>query len=475
MFELLDDSLKLANIGASMFIDDFEMQNIAFTKVNWTPPANGDPEIIDTLDFLDNYKDVIKEANDLALDKMLNTEGKLVGIDLAKNLINFFNKKTILHAGPSISWRDMAGPQLGALIGGIMYEGWADTYEKAFELLETDTITIEPNHKYNCVGPMAGITTPSMPVHILYDQVHDNYAYCNVNEGLGKVLRFGKVSKDVIDKLLWMRSDLMPVLNDALKMSGGIDVKSIIMQVLHMGDECHNRNKAATSLFYKEISNYVYQTDYPQPQKLEILDFIRNNDHYFLNLSMPFSKLSLLSIEDITYSSIVTIMARNGVEFGIKYPTNKKWFTAPANYVEGLYFPGFSEEDACLDLGDSAITETNGLGGFAMAASPAIVKFVGGSVNDALDYSIRMRTITHGTNPNFSIPALDFAGTASGIDLLKVLDTNTMPVINSGIAHKEAGIGQIGAGVVHPPMECFVEAIKEFAMQFENYEKEEIK
>jgi hypothetical protein len=316
---------------------------------------------------------------------------------------------------------------------------------------------------------MAGIISPSMPVHVIENRTHGNRAYCTVNEGLGKVLRFGANSKEVLDRLKWIETTFAPALKKALALSDGIDLKSITSQALHMGDECHNRNKASTSLFYREIIDYFLQTDLTQGELRDVVGFIKNNEHYFLNLSMPASKSALDAAHGIPYSTVVTTMARNGVEFGIRVSGlgEKEWFTAPANFVKGLFFPGYTEDDAAPDLGDSTITETMGIGGFAMGGSPAIVQFVGGDVEDAISYSEQMYEITVGENTNYSIPTLNFRGGAFGIDIRKVIETNILPVINTGMAHKEAGVGQVGAGIVHPPKACFEQALLRFKETYE--------
>lgn len=309
---------------------------------------------------------------------------------------------------------------------------------------------------------MAGVVTYSMPVWHMVNKTYGNDAYCTMNEGLGKVLRFGACDQEVFDRLHRMRNEYYPVLRQALERHGEIDMKVMIAQALQMGDEAHNRNKAGTSLFLREIMMDVMNTDFPMEQKLAALAFINNNDHTFLNLSMPVCKCTMDPIFDIPYSTVVATMCRNGTDFGIRIAGLGKdaWFTAPAEIVKGLYFPGFDEEDANPDLGDSCITETTGIGGFCMAAAPAIVQFVGGQVQDAINYSTQMYEITTGESNTYKIPALDFRGSATGIDLLKVIETGIRPIINTGIAHKEYGVGQVGAGLVHPPEECFRKAIE---------------
>jgi hypothetical protein len=314
---------------------------------------------------------------------------------------------------------------------------------------------------------MAGVTSPSMPVWIVRDAVHGHRAFCNFNEGLGKALRFGANGKDVLDRLRWMANDLAPVLVATLKSLGPLDVKPLMAQALHMGDEVHNRNAAATGLLLKKLLPPMLKSDCERGAVAAAVDFIAGNDHFFLNISMAGCKAMMDAARNVAGSSLVTAMARNGVEFGIRVSgTGDRWFTAPAPLVDGLYFAGYSIADAAPDLGDSAITETSGLGGFAMAAAPAIVKFVGGTADDARANSERMGHITLGQNPAFTLPTLNFAGTPAGIDIRKVVDTGILPIINTGIAHKEPGIGQIGAGITQAPLACFTQAVAALGEQF---------
>lgn len=459
----LNQELHVINIGTATFKEDLDQQKVDAVQYDWRPPAGGNKELIEALDFLQN-KEEVEEANKEAVKVIKDAHPFLVDIDQALHAIPGMHKKLILHSGPPISWDRMCGPVKGAIIGALIYEGLAKDEIEAEALAESGEIDFAPAHQYGAVGPMAGIISPSMPVHVIENRTHGTKAYCTVNEGLGKVLRFGANSQEVLDRLKWIEQTFAPALKKALELTDGIDLKSITSQALHMGDECHNRNKASTSLFYREIIGYFLETDLSKEELKEVAGFIKENEHYFLNLSMPACKSSLDAAQGIKYSTVVTTMARNGVDFGIRVSglDEDQWFTAPANYIKGMFFPGYSEDDAAPDLGDSAITETMGIGGFAMGASPAIVQFVGGEVQDAVDYSEQMYEITEGENSNYSIPALNFRGGAYGIDIRKVIDTNILPVINTGMAHKEAGIGQVGAGIVHPPVACFENAMIEF-------------
>lgn len=402
----------------------------------------------------------IEKANKEAVNRLLKAQPTIIGIGRAGDDIPGMSKNTVLHAGPPITWDKMSGPLKGAVIGGIIYEGLAANEEEAIKLVESGEIIFDSCHHHNAVGPMAGVTTYSMPVWIVKNKAFGNYAYCTLNEGLGKVLRYGAYNEEVITRLKWMEEVLGPVLKETIELMGEIDLKTIIAQVLQMGDEGHNRNKAGTSLLIREVAPYLIRTNFPIDDKVEVLKFIHSNDHFFLNLTMPACKCSLDPLENIKYSTIVYTMARNGTEFGIRVSgIGNKWFTAPAEIIDGLYFPGYSKEDANPDIGDSVITETAGIGGFAMASAIPIVQFVGGRPEDAINYSKDMYEITETENDTYKIPVLDFRGTPTGIDIRKVVETGILPIINTGIAHKEPGIGQVGAGLVRPPMKCFQDAL----------------
>ncbi len=405
----------------------------------------------------------VQAANKEAISRIQTAVPVLKGLGIAKDIVPGMKKNLILHAGPPITWDRMSGPMKGAVMGALIYEGFAKTPEEAEKVAASPEIEYAPWHEHNGVGPMAGVATASMPVWIVENKTHGNRAYCTLNEGLGKVLRYGAYSEEVIARLNWMRDVLGPVLRETLEIKGEINLKSMIAQALQMGDEVHNRNRAGTSLLFRELAPALLDTSASPSDKKRVLEFINGNDHFFLNLSMPAAKAILQSAEWIDGSTILTVMCRNGTDFGIRVAGLKdRWFTAPAQVVKGLLFPGFSESDCNPDIGDSAITETCGIGGFAMAAAPAIVKFVGGSASDALNYTQKMYEITEAESTTFQIPSLDFRGSPTGINLLKVCETGILPQINTGIAHKQPGIGQVGAGLVNPPMKCFEDALEAY-------------
>lgn len=461
---LFTDELTVINVGLASFGENITRAGGKVTMLDWRPPASGDAAVgIELARLLGDP--TVEEANAVAFGRYQAAQPRLVDVQIAREAIPAMtDRRLILHAGPPIAWPEMCGPVQGAIIGAILYEGWAQSPEQAEALAAGGDIAFAPCHQHGAVGPMAGVISPSMPLWVVENAAGTNRAYSNFNEGLGKVLRFGANGPEVLERLRWMGTELFDTIQAGVRHLGGLDLKPIIAQALHMGDEVHNRNAAATGLLFKQLVPSLLAVDLPAEALRRSVEFIAGNDHFFLNLSMAASKTMLDAAADVPHSSMVTAMARNGVNFGVRLSgTGQRWFQAPANPVNGLFFPGYSIEDAAADLGDSAITETAGLGGFAMAASPAIVQFVGGTPADATENSRRMRTITLGTNPVFTLPALSFGGTAAGIDARAVLDSGVLPIINSGIAHKRAGVGQIGAGITTAPLECFTQAVTALA------------
>ncbi len=463
MSGLFGGDLQVINLGIGGFAEVITAEGGTAQHLDWRPPASGDTALAGSLAALIGNP-TVEAANGLAFERYLESQPVLEGLAVAGEVLPGMGPRHILHAGPPISWEQMAQPVKGAIIGAILLEGWATTHGVAEDLAASGEISFAPNHHHNAVGPMAGVISPSMPVWVVRDANSGNKAYCNLNEGLGKVLRFGANGEDVISRLRWLADSLAPVISVALEKTGGIELKPILAQALHMGDECHNRSMAATLLFLKRMLPALLRLGRAAEDIDRAVGFIAENGHFFLNLSMASCKCMLDGAHGVSASSMVTAMARNGVEFGIRVSgLGDQWFTAEVDAADGLFFAGYSRDDAAPDLGDSAITETAGLGGFAMAAAPAIVQFVGGTAATAINATNEMSQITLGRNMAFTLPPLDFAGAPAGIDIRKVVDTHTAPVINTGIAHRKAGVGQIGAGITRAPMACFELALAALA------------
>ncbi len=409
----------------------------------------------------------VEAANARAVERMLAADPVLVDVAIAGDAIEGLGNRTVLHAGPPIEWPEMCGPLKGAVAGAIVLEGWAADLGDAAELAATGGVAFHPNHHFDAVGPMTGIVTRSMPVMIVENRAFGNRAFCTLNEGLGKVMRFGGNDAEVLARLRWLADTFGPAFGAALREAGGIPLKAIIARGLSMGDEMHQRNVGCTSLLLRTLAPALARTVEDRDRLAGLFEFIGGNDQFFLNVAMAMGKAIMDPVRGIEGSSVVTAMSRNGTMFGIRVSgLGDRWFTAPVEMPRGLYFPGFSEDDANPDIGDSTIVETVGLGGFAMAASPAVAGFVGaGTAADALDYTRAMEEIAVARNPEWTIPALDFAGVPTGIDIRKVVASGRAPTINTGIAHKQAGIGQVGAGVVKAPMACFERALEAFAAE----------
>lgn len=410
---LFSQPLNVINVGIAMFSDDLKKQHVEVTQLDWTPPGQGNMQVVQALDNIADspLADKIAAANQQALERIIQSHPVLIGFDQAINVVPGMTPKTILHAGPPITWEKMCGAMKGAVTGALVFEGLAKDLDEATELAASGEITFSPCHEHDCVGSMAGVTSASMFMHIVKNKTYGNIAYTNMSEQMAKILRMGANDQSVIDRLNWMRDVQGPMLRDAMKIIGEIDLRLMLAQALHMGDECHNRNNAGTTLLIQALTPGIIQAGY-------------------------------------------------SVEFGLRVSgLPGQWFTGPAQQVIGPMFAGYKPEDSGLDIGDSAITETYGIGGFAMATAPAIVALVGGTVEEAIDFSRQMREITLGENPNVTIPLLGFMGVPSAIDITRVGSSGILPVINTAIAHKDAGVGMIGAGIVHPPFACFEKAI----------------
>lgn len=459
--DLFKQDLNVINIGLKSFQEGLDAVHTPVVQVDWKPP------ILVSLESTERLKErraIIDAANARVLEIILQGVPMLVDMGIARDVIPDMTENTLLHSGPPITWARMCGPMRGAIIGALIYEGKAGNQQEAEKLAASGSIVFSPCHEHCTVGPMAGVVSPSMPVFMLRNETYGNQAFCTMNEGLGKVLRYGAFSDEVIRRLKWMETVLYPVLKRALKKTGPINLKTLIAQALHMGDEVHNRNRAGTSLLYRTLAPAIVRTTADTESAASALEFIQNNDHFFLNLSMPASKVTLDAARNIKDSSVVVVMARNGTDFGVQLSgTGDQWFTGPADVPDALFFPGFTKADANPDIGDSSITETNGLGGFAIAAAPAIVQFVGGNASDAIRYTRQMYEITVAENTVYQIPSLNFRGTPTGIDVIKVIEKNILPFIDTGVAHRLPGIGQVGAGVLSASLEPFRKAYEGLA------------
>ena len=455
--KLLAGPVRVVNIGLAGFARDLAANGAAVAQVDWTPPAGGNAELLSALAFLGSSK--VEKANEAVLQKILAADPVLADVRCAGELIPELDKaRLMLHAGPPIEWQRMCGPLKGAVCGAIVFEGWAADLASAERLVAGGGVELAPNHHFGAVGPMTGITTRSMPLLAVENRAFGNRAVCALNEGLGKVMRFGGNDAEVLARLAWLRDEFGPLLGNAIRTMGGVALNPLIARGLAMGDEMHQRNVACSSLLLRMLAPAMARAGQNLPRAFE---FMGGNDQFFLNIAMAMGKAILDPARGTESSTIVTAMSRNGTDFGIRVAgLGDAWFTAPVEMPQGLYFPGYSAADANPDIGDSAILEAVGLGAFAMAAAPAVAGFVGaGGFAEAVACTRAMSEISAARNPKWGIPALEFAGTPTGIDVRRVVETGIAPAINTGIAHRLPGVGQVGAGVARAPLACFEKAL----------------
>ena len=459
--------LRIVNLGLEAFAADLGALGVPVLHVDWKPPAGGDPRLVELLGRIERAGDRIERANAEAFDRLVNGQPVLVDCIPAREALGLA-ERVVLHAGPPLEWTRACEPMRAAVLCAIRYEGWTRDDGEALRLVERGDVRLEPCHHHGAVGPMTGMITASMPVFVVENRRFGNRAAATINEGLGKVLRFGANDDSVIERLRWLATEAGPLLGAALRATGGIDLRALMAQAVRMGDEMHQRNVAASSLLARALMAPLARAARDGAALARLAAFVAGNDQFFLNVAMAAGKALADPAGGVADSTLVHVMARNGTDFGIRVSAfGDRWFTAPVNMPAGLYFPGYGPDDANPDLGDSAIVETIGLGAVAMAASPAVARFVGaGGVAESAAATAAMREIVHDEHPHFRVPSLDDRGTPAGIDARRVVETGVTPVINTGIASRKAGVGQIGAGVVRAPLACFTSALEAFAERF---------
>jgi hypothetical protein len=461
--DLLASPPRVVALGVETFSLALERLGVPVVHVAWRPPAGGDERLAGLLVELQGRREEIERANREALARMLEGQPFLVDCRPAWDALDLPDR-TVLHAGPPITWQRMCAPMRAAVLCAARYEGWAANDDAAASLVERGDIALAPCHHWRAVGPMTGIITRSMPVFVVENRAFGHRAHATVNEGLGRVLRFGANDERVIARLRWLAAEAGPLLGAALRGSGGVDLRALMAQALRMGDEMHQRNVAASSLLARALMPHVARAGDRHHAVARLADFIADHDQFFLNVAMAAAKALADPAGGVPGATLVTAMARNGTDFGIRVSgLGDRWFTAPVNTPTGLYFPGYSAEDANPDMGDSAIVETIGLGAAAMAASPAVARFVNaGGMAEALAATEEIAEISLAAHPSFQIATLDDRGTPVGIDIRLVIETGIAPLINTGIAGRRPGTGQVGAGVVRAPLACFERALEAF-------------
>lgn len=468
---LFNTPLQVINIGIGDFAETLRQQDVPVVEVEWQPPAAGDAHLIEILKQTDGSRELaekIEVANREAIERIMAAQPRVVDVAPAGAALGLTGR-IILHAGPPISWERMCGPQKRAVLGAIRFEGWADDNEAAKKLVESGQVMLSPNHKYRAVGPMTGIISPSMPVLVVRNESFGNYGFSTFNEGRGNTLWFGICDDATLERLRWIRDTLAPAVKAGLQQGGPLNVFDIVAQGLQMGDECHARSAASTSLLVKTLMPPMLDAGVSNRTVADIIRFMANNNHFFLNFTMAAVKATMDAAHGIPYSTLVTAMSRNGVDFMLRVGgLGDEWVVAPVSPMdEAVYYTGYSVVDAAGDIGDSAIIETCGLGGMAVAGAPTIAAFVGGSLADEIAAVEELRLITVAVHQKFSLPAMDSANTPLGVDLRRVVESRIVPFITTGVLHESSPtVGQIGTGIARAPVVLFEQALVALAYKW---------
>lgn len=408
------------------------------------------------------------EANRLTFERLTKADPVLVDVRPAGEFIPGFTRETILTSGPPMDWPDYVGGQREAIIGGALFENLAKDRDEAISKLDAGEIKVGPCHDFGCVGSLAGIYTASMPVFVVENRTFGNIACCNIYEGSNpRRLNYGVYDDGVRERLLIVQNEIIPVVAETLRHTDGIPLKPIIKRALNMGDELHSRNTAAALLFLRELvpSLLAVASSSGSDRVTRAVKAMSDDHYFFLRLSMAAAKATADAARGIDGASVVTAMAFNCQGFAIRVGgLGDAWFKGPHASVEAKLFEGHTEDEITWMGGESIITETIGLGGFAQAAAPALQTYQGGSYEAMVSRNQELYEITVGENPDYLIPALGYRGTPTGIDIFKVLESRVLPVMDVGIAGRNGG--QIGAGVVRAPLTCFERAAEAYRLQY---------
>lgn len=409
-----------------------------------------------------------RTANAVTLEKLNAAAPVLKDVRPAIEAIAGFEKTTILTSGPPLSWSGYVGGQRDAIIGGALFEGLASSREDAIAKLESGAIKVAGCHDFGCVGSLAGIYTASMPVFVVENTAAGNVAFCNMYEGSNpRRLNYGVYDEGVRDRLLFVQNEVVPVVAEAVRQSGGIPLKPIMKRALTMGDELHSRNAAAALLFLRELvpSLLAMAGESGAERITRAVKAVTDDQYFFLRLSMAAAKATADAARNVERSSLVTAMAFNCQGFAIRVSgLGDTWFKGPHASVQAKLFEGHTEDEITWMGGESIITETIGLGGFAQASAPALQNYQGGSYPPMIARNEELYRITTGESPDYLLPALGFRGTPTGIDIFKVLDTGVLPAMDIGVAGRDGG--QIGAGIVRAPMACFEAAAAAYRARY---------
>lgn len=399
----------------------------------------------------------VDAANDEVVGRIASARAFLVDVRPASDVIPTLGESELLHAGPPLAgWDEACGALRGAIAGALLQMGRIRSLDMAKHAVASGEVRLSPANDANALATYGGVLSRRTPLLVVENRTSGVRAFAALNEGRGRALRYGANDPETLARLAWLEGEFAELLAEALRLSGGIDVFAILAQALHMGDEGHSRQKAASALFLNAIAPFLVETGCSNDRLARAFRFLAQNEIFFLPITMAGAKSALASAAGVRDSTVVTCMAVNGARFGIKVSgLGDQWCTAPLPKIHGHYFESYGPEDANPVIGDSEIAETFGLGAFAMTAAPALARYVGGTPEEAARLSKEMYAVTVGEHKQFTIPALSFRGTPLGIDARRVVETGLEPIFNTGIAHREPGVGQIGAGFGRAPIACF--------------------
>jgi hypothetical protein len=453
------------NVGLTTFADAIASQGAPVVDVDWRPPARGDRDTVRALERLwGAHGSVVRAANAEVVNRIESAQPRAVAVVPARDALPVLSGHALLHSGTAIDWERICDPQRRALAAACVFEGWAGSVAQARELLVSGEVSLYPGNEHGHVGPMTGVCSPSMPVWVVEEDASGARAYSTFNEGPGRTLWFGVGDDESIERLRFFRDELGPLMAKLLEREGPIDVFGLAAQGLQMGDELHMRSQATGNLLTRNLAPGFAALGGERCAR-----FVAGNHHFFLTLTMAAAKCASLASSGVRGASVVNLITRNGTDMALQIAgLPGRWFGAPAAPVQdALLREGHTEADAALDIGDSAVIECIGLGGMAVAASPAVAAFFGGGAADAIARTELMGQITVARSRRFTIPALDFAGSPVGIDARLAAELDITPQITTGVLHASSGAGQIGAGVAHQPVEPFRDAVLALAAELD--------
>jgi Protein of unknown function (DUF1116) len=455
----LPDTPRVVNIGLSLFADAVARQGFDVVNVDWRIPARGDPDVVAALARLYGPRAaVVDAANTEVLRRLDGGAPKAVGVRPAADVVPGIEGRMLLHCGPLIDYADAIDPLRRSMRAAVVAEGWAPDIAEADRLLARGRVALEPANRHDACVPMVTAIGPSQPVWVVDNAAGGNRAFAPVNQGPGDTAWFGRDTPAAIDRLRFLAGVAGPLLDEAVRSHGPIDVMSIAAQGLHMGDDVHIRLQGSTNLMLRDLLPHLAALE--DPRRIELARFLAGNHLFFLNVAMAAGRALTGWAMEVAHSSIVTTMTRNGTDFAVALAGSPSWHLAPAPAVgQALYYADHGPESAAPDVGDSAVLELVGLGAAAAAGSPAVAAFVGGTMADARATTEELDVVCAGRSTRFRMPTLDLRGTPLGVDARRVAELGITPKITTGVLHASTGIGQVGAGVAEAPLACFVDAV----------------